>query len=159
QAAQQRPPAAHRILLVHLVNLQENVLDHVLGIRRVPQDTPGRAEHERSVLAHDAIPVGHRLDLLIVVGKAPPTSYVEPGGSFLPRPDRILRAARREFRTRRSSDMITASTRMPLARSCLPRPLEGRIHAPPHKASASPGTPASPGIGAAPRPGPGRRGP
>src|SRR5262249_62343493 len=46
------------------MRLEKHLLHHVLGVRGVAQDAPGRAVNERSLLAHDAIPVCHRSDLL-----------------------------------------------------------------------------------------------
>ena len=56
----------HRMGLLQLVDLQKNFLNHVLRVRGVPQDSPGRGEHQRTVSPHDAIPVGHCSDLLNV---------------------------------------------------------------------------------------------
>jgi hypothetical protein len=48
------------------MRMEEHFLDHVLRVRDVTQNPPRGAEHHRPVLAHDAIPVGYQLDLLIV---------------------------------------------------------------------------------------------
>ena len=53
------------------VNLQEHFLDDILGIGNVPENAPGRTEHERAMLAHNPVPVRHRLDSPASRQKAP----------------------------------------------------------------------------------------
>jgi hypothetical protein len=48
------------------VDLEEHVLHDVFGVGGVAEDAPGRAEDHRAVVVDDAVPVGHRLDLLTV---------------------------------------------------------------------------------------------
>ena len=58
--AQVATPVPYGARLARAVGFEKNFLDNFFRIRRVAQDAPGRAEHERAVFSHKPIPIGHR---------------------------------------------------------------------------------------------------
>jgi hypothetical protein len=60
RAAEEAAAIDYVFLAADLVNLQESVLDRILGVRAVAQNPACESEDRRAIVGHCAVPIGHR---------------------------------------------------------------------------------------------------